>query len=236
MDEITYIGKELELFQHATVWKKYYASILKPYIKGNVLEVGAGIGNTTDYLCDGTHVKWLCLEPDPALFKKLQDKIQNKELPSCCYAVKGVTSDLEKDLKFDTILYIDVIEHIDNDPQELQRATEFLATEGSLIVLVPAHQSLYNSFDKAIGHFRRYNKKRLLSIVPNSLQRKKLIYLDTVGLLALMMNKYLLKQDYPTLKQINFWNKFMVPVSRTLDRIVGYNLGKTLVGIWKKTK
>jgi SAM-dependent methyltransferase len=236
MEETTYIGNELELFQHATVWKKYYADILKPYIKGNVLEAGAGIGSTTKYLCDGTQAKWLCLEPDPSLFDKLQNKIQAKALPSCCHAVKGVISDLQMAAEFDTILYIDVIEHIENDRQELQQAQELLAKEGSLIVLVPAHQTLYNSFDKAIGHFRRYNKRRLLSIAPGSLQRQKLIYLDSVGLFASMMNKYLLKQDYPTLKQINFWNKFMVPVSKALDRIVNYNLGKTLVGIWKKTK
>lgn len=236
MGEITYIGNELELFQHATVWKKYYANILKPYIKGNVLEVGAGIGGTTEYLCDGSQAKWLCLEPDPFLFDKLQNKIQAKVLPSCCYAIKGVTGDLQKDLKFDTILYIDVIEHIENDRQELQQAKELLAKQGTLIVLVPAHQSLYSSFDKAIGHFRRYNKRRLLSIASNTFQREKMIYLDSVGLFASMMNKYILKQDYPTRKQINFWNKFMVPVSKTLDRIVNYNLGKTLVGIWKKTK
>ena len=233
MEEVTYIGNELELFQHATAWKQYYATILKPYIRGNVLEVGAGIGSTTKYLCDGSQEKWLCLEPDPSLFKKLQDKIQNRELPSCCYAVKGLTSDLQTDIKFDTILYIDVIEHIENDRQELQQAKDLLANHGSLIVLVPAHQSLYSSFDKAIGHFRRYNKRRLLSIASNTFQPEKLVYLDSVGLFASLMNKYLLKQDYPTIKQINLWNKFMIPVSRTLDRIVNYNLGKTLVGIFK---
>lgn len=236
MGEITYIGNELELFQHATVWKKYYANILKPYIKGNVLEVGAGIGSTTEYLCDGSQAKWLCLEPDPSLFAKLQNKIQAKELPSCCYAIKGVTGDLQKNIKFDTILYIDVVEHIENDAAELRQAMEILTEGGHLIVLVPAHQFLYSPFDKTIGHYRRYHKKKLLAAAPGDLQLQKLVYLDSVGLVASLMNKYFLKQDYPTIKQINFWNKFMIPVSKTLDRIVNYNLGKTLVGIWKKTK
>lgn len=236
MGEITYIGNELELFQHATVWKRYYANFLKPNIKGNVLEVGAGIGSTTRYLCDGSQAKWLCLEPDPFLFEKLQNKIQNKELPSCCYAVKGVTSDLQKDIKFDTILYIDVIEHIENDPAELRQAREILTAGGHLIVVVPAYQFLYSPFDKTIGHYRRYNKKKLLLAAPGDLQLQKLFYLDSVGLVASMMNKYFLKQDYPTIKQINFWNKFMIPISKTMDRIVNYKLGKTLVGIWKKTK
>ena len=236
MAEITYIGNELQLFQHAAAWKRYYANILKPSIKGNVLEVGAGIGSTTEYLCDGSQAKWLCLEPDPSLFEKLQNKIQNKELPPCCYAVKGVISDLQKDIKFDTILYIDVIEHIENDAVELRQAKEILTEGGHLIVLVPAHQFLYSPFDKTIGHFRRYNKKRLLSAIPTDLQLRKLVYLDSIGLLASLMNKFFLRQDYPTIRQINFWNKVMVPISKTTDRFVNYKLGKTLVGFWKKIK
>jgi len=236
MAEITYIGNELELFQHAATWKRYYANILKPYIKENVLEVGAGIGSTTEYLCDGSPAKWLCLEPDPSLFEKLQQKIQKKELPSCCYAIKGIISDLQEDMKFDTILYIDVIEHIENDAAELQQAKEILSEGGHLIVLVPAHQSLFSPFDKTIGHYRRYNKKRLLSAIPKDLQHRKLVYLDSIGLLASLMNKFFLRQDYPTSKQINFWNKVMVPISKTTDRFVNYKLGKTLIGIWKKIK
>ena len=234
MQEIAYIGNELELFQHATVWKNYYGNILKPYILGNVLEVGAGIGSTTSFLCDGSTPKWACLEPDPDLYNKLENKITNKELPHCCYCVKGITSELPKDEKFDTILYIDVIEHIENDAAELQQARELLAPGGHLIVLVPAHQSLFSPFDKAIGHYRRYNRKRLLQSAPLELKLQKLIYLDSVGLVASLMNKYFLKQDYPTLKQINFWNRIMVKISKITDRIFIYQLGKTLIGIWKK--
>jgi SAM-dependent methyltransferase len=235
MSEIPYIGNELHLFQRAFNWKKYYARSLKPFIKGNVLEVGAGIGSTTSYLHDGSQQTWLCLEPDSSLFEELKAKIDNKELPDRCTCMKGIVSDLESNQKFDTILYIDVIEHIEDDKTELEQAADKLSKGGHLIVLVPAHQSLYSKFDNAIGHFRRYNKKMLISTAPVSLQLKKINYLDSIGLLASLANKYFLKQDYPTLNQIHFWNKIIVPVSRVTDTITNYRLGKTVIGIWQKS-
>jgi SAM-dependent methyltransferase len=234
MSEIPYIGNELDLFEQATTWKKYYGNFLKPLLKGNVLEVGAGIGGTTSQLCDGSQESWLCLEPDPQLYSRLENKISQAHLPACCYSKKGTTQDLPMSDKFNAILYIDVIEHIENDADELKRAQSLLADKGYLIVLVPAHQFLYNEFDKAIGHYRRYNKKMLKAAAPQNVQLLKIRYLDSCGLIASLMNKYFLKQDYPTSKQIRFWNKFIVPVSKPIDFILNYNAGKTVVAVWQK--
>lgn len=233
MSEIAYVGNELELFQHASTWKNYYGNFLRPYVRGNVLEVGAGIGATTGHLCTGTETSWLCLEPDPELFHSLEQKIAAHELPGICRAMKGITADLADGTKFDAILYIDVIEHIEHDVAELMRAATLLAPGGHLIVLVPANQSLYSAFDKAIGHFRRYDKKRLLSAAPAQLKLEKMRYMDSLGLLASFMNKYFLKKPYPSLREVNFWDKNMVPVSKVLDPLIGFSAGKALIGIWK---
>jgi SAM-dependent methyltransferase len=236
MQEINYVGNELELFQHATVWKKYFGKLLKPYLTGRVLEVGAGLGGTTEYLCDGSQPKWVCLEPDPELFLQLNKKISQKELPSSCVALKGTITDLPANEKFNAIVYIDVIEHIENDREELKNAEQLLAPGGHLLVLVPAHQFVYSPFDKSIGHFRRYDKKQLAETAPSSVQLEKIFYLDSMGLLASMMNKYFLKQNYPTKKQVRFWDKLIVRISKLTDAMIGYSTGKTLIAIWQKRK
>lgn len=236
MTEISYIGNELHLFQYAENWKRYYGNFINPYIKGKVLEVGAGIGSTTAYLCDGSQEEWLCLEPDPNLYSLLKDKIDAKKLPACCKSKKGVSADIDATEKYDTILYIDVIEHIEDDRNELAHSIKHLNTNGHLIVLVPAHQFLFNEFDKTIGHYRRYNKKMLTSLIPEGLQLERLRYMDSTGFFAAIVNKFFLRQDYYTSKQIDFWNRFMVPISKITDRVINYKLGKTLVGVWKKTK
>jgi SAM-dependent methyltransferase len=233
MVEIPYIGNELDLFEKATAWKKYYGRFLRQYLKGKVLEVGAGTGGTTRELCDGTQQSWLCLEPDPHLYSRLENRIRERQLPVCCSSVKGVTADLTSLEKFNAIIYIDVIEHIEKDKEELLRAKTLLASDGYLIVLVPAHQFLYSEFDKAIGHYRRYNKKMLIDAAPEGLKLCKIFYLDSCGLFTSLANKYFLKQDYPTAKQISFWDRFIVPVSRSVDFILNYNAGKTVVSIWQ---
>ena len=234
MGEIAYIGNELALFEQATAWKKYYGRFLNPFLKGSVLEVGAGIGGTTRELCDGTQKEWLCLEPDPDLYYVLDNKIKQKQLPGCCSSLKGTTADLPQEEKFNAIIYIDVIEHIEKDAEELARANTLLAEDGFLIVLVPAHQSLYSEFDKAIGHYRRYDKGMLMTAAPEKVRLIKMMYLDSLGLLASLTNKYFLKQEYPTVKQIGFWNRFIVPVSKITDPILNYSVGKTLVAIWQR--
>jgi cyclopropane fatty-acyl-phospholipid synthase-like methyltransferase len=236
MHEISYIGNELELFSHAKIWKNYYGNLIRPYLTGKVLEVGAGIGSTTDHLCSGRQERWICLEPDTQLFEQLEKKISARQLPDCCEAIQGTTEDLPPGEKFNAIIYIDVIEHIEKDAEELDRAANLLEEGGHLIVLVPAHQFLYSPFDKAIGHYRRYSKKMLKAAGPQRLQLQSIKYLDSTGLMASMVNKIFLKQQYPTLRQIRFWDRVMVRLSRITDVFTAYNLGKTVVGIWKKTR
>jgi 2-polyprenyl-3-methyl-5-hydroxy-6-metoxy-1,4-benzoquinol methylase len=143
-----YIGDELTLFQNAKNWKAYYSSYFKKYLKGNVLEVGAGLGGTTLSLCDGTQDKWLCLEPDTKLCNQIHTLITENKLPACCKAQTGFLSDLPDSEKFDAILYIDVIEHIEDDKKELQLASRFLKPGGVLIIIVPAHPFLYSPLQK----------------------------------------------------------------------------------------
>src|SRR5712672_4615174 len=66
-----YMGSELEIFAHASNWKSYVQSQLRPYLVGDVLEVGAGIGGTTRALKDGAQRRWVCLETDSAFAKRI---------------------------------------------------------------------------------------------------------------------------------------------------------------------
>lgn len=233
-NEEHYIGNELELFDKAKNWKTYYGNIIKPYLKGDVMEVGAGIGATTRSLCDGSQNKWVCLEPDTQLATQIDTLLKKKELPMCCELRIGTLADQPVNELYDTIIYIDVIEHIENDASELQRASNHLKSGGHLVILVPAHQWLYSPFDEAIGHFRRYNKTMLKHAIPAGMKQHKLFYLDCIGLLASVANKLFLKQDYPTQKQVLFWDRTLIPISRLTDVLIGKSTGKSLVGIWKK--
>jgi SAM-dependent methyltransferase len=234
MTDVKYIGKELEIFAYASNWKNYYGSLLRPYFGQRVLEAGAGLGATTLTLYDQKVIEWICLEPDKSFYQLLEERIRKKELPAACKAIHGTLTDLDPGDMFDTIIYIDVVEHIENDRAEIEVASQHLKPGGKLIILSPAHEWLFTPFDRAIGHFRRYSRASLSKIGPANCVEVKIVYLDSAGMLLSLANKLLLRQSMPTLKQILFWDRWIIPISKILDTILFYRLGKSVVGIWKR--
>jgi SAM-dependent methyltransferase len=227
MPESIYPGSELELFARASNWKKYFAQHLRPHLIGDVLEVGAGLGGTTPFLNDGRQRRWVCLEPD----RTLAQQAANDPGVEWRY---GTLDDVPEGERFDCILYLDVLEHIEDDRREVERASQHLSHGGALIVLAPAHQYLYSPFDRKIGHFRRYNLQMLRQLTPPTVRMEKLIYLDAAGLLASGANRLLLRSSDPTPTQILFWDRVLVSISRRLDPLLRYAIGKSALAVWRK--
>lgn len=224
-----YIGDELALFEKAVRWKSYWRSRIEPFLAGDVLEVGAGLGANTRSLAGLPHRSWTCLEPDRALAAKIPWMGPG-------YSTRvGTTESLGAAERYDAILYIDVLEHIEDDRGELHRAAAHLKPGGHIIVLSPAHQFLFTPFDRAIGHFRRYSRSSLRAAAPPALHQTLLIYLDSVGLLASAANRLFLNQSMPTENQILTWDRLMIPLSRVLDPVLLGNAGKSVLGVWQRS-
>ncbi len=228
-----YVGSELDLFGTAMRWKTYYTNMIRPYLGTSVLEVGAGLGMTTQHLCANQHGRWVCLEPDPDLAARIEQRINQGRL-SQCEVRNGILEQLPETDRFDSILYIDVIEHIYDDAAQLRQATNRLAYGGHLIILAPAHYFLFSEFDKSIGHHRRYTKQSLSAAVPDELSLTLLRYIDSLGLLLSLGNRFL-NQRLPNKWQIDFWDRFIVPVSAISDKALNYRIGKSVLGIWQKS-
>lgn len=234
MPEGAYIGSELEIFKHAVNWKRYYGKMIRPFLGAEVLEVGAGIGATTEVLLTPEQTRWVCLEPDSSLVDEIVKKVSNGSLPPICEPRVGDISCLDKQELFDSVIYIDVLEHIEDDKAEVMRAAEHLKPGGHLIILSPAHQFLYTPFDKAIGHFRRYSRLEIKNIVAETgLRHVSSIYLDSVGTAASLANKLFLRNAVPSKEQIVFWDGKLVRISGWMDRILGYRLGKSVLTVWR---
>ena len=234
IENYTYQGDELDLFRHATRWKRYYAGKLAPYIKGDVLEVGAGIGGTAPFLCTPATKSWTCLEPDARLLATLERALAARPLGVPITARHGTVSTLGAGEAFDTVLYIDVLEHIEEDHSELVHAAGRLRPGASLIVLAPAHNFLFSEFDKAVGHFRRYSRKTLVAATPPGVRLVRAFYLDSIGMFASLMNRAVLKASSPTIGQIQFWDTWIIPTSKLIDPLMGYAAGKTVIAVWTR--
>jgi hypothetical protein len=227
-----YEGAELELFAEAHCWKAYLEAQVRPFLGSTVLEVGAGLGATTQALCRQRHRRWVCLEPDPHLAREIVARRDGGAIPPWCEVVVGTVQAAPSD-PFDSVIYIDVLEHIAADQEELGLAARRVAAGGHLVVLSPAHPWLYTPFDRAIGHHRRYTAASLRAIGPPRLTLVRLRYLDSVGALAGALNRLLLRQDLPTARQLALWDRLAIPLSRRVDPIGGYRFGRALLGVWR---
>lgn len=230
MTPYQYAGSELEIFEKAHNWKAYLRRSMEPYLSGSILEVGAGLGANTRQFAALGFDRWTCLEPDAALGKHIRadpPSLNRHEV------ISGDLAVLDPSRRFDAILYIDVLEHIQDDSGELRRASLHLHPGGALIVLSPAHPWLFTAFDRAIGHYRRYTKQSLHAVAPPHLRREKLIYLDSAGLLASLGNRLLLDRRMPTAAQIRTWDSILVPLSRWLDPLLFGAVGKSVLGVWR---
>jgi 2-polyprenyl-3-methyl-5-hydroxy-6-metoxy-1,4-benzoquinol methylase len=224
-----YAGSELELFEKARTWKAYWRGQIAGFVRGEVLEVGAGIGANTLTLAGLAYDRWTCLEPDAALGARISFPPGGRHKSAA-----GTIDDLPADAKFDAILYIDVLEHIEDDRAEVARAADRLKPGGALIVLAPAHPSLFTPFDAAIGHRRRYTQSSLGALAPRTLKVEKLFYLDAAGLIASAGNRLVLRRSMPKIWQILLWDRVGVPISRVIDPLLGGRVGKSVLAVWRK--
>jgi len=233
-EEFHYEGSELELFQHATTWKAYWSRHLLPYVRGRVLDVGAGIGANVASLASERVSAWTCLEPDGAMVARMRARQARGELAANIAIREGTLAGLGPDESFDSIVYIDVMEHIADDRAEANRAMAHLASGGRLVLLCPAHQFLFSPFDAAIGHHRRYSRAALVALAPAGCRVELCRLLDSVGFFASLANKLFLRTAHPSAGQIRVWDRMMVPVSRILDPMLGYRFGKTVIAVFSR--
>jgi SAM-dependent methyltransferase len=218
-----YSGIE-ELLKIERNLKKYNASLafkICQSIKagGSVLEFGAGIGTLAKIIRDQHLIQVDCIEIDP----RLQGEIKRNGFN--CYQN---TSELKH--KYDVIYTSNVLEHIDRDDKALTDLYEKINPNGCLIVYVPAKKFLYSFVDQNLGHFRRYEMielKRKLETAGFDIVVQE--YADILGLfvwLLLKFKKNSLNSPITNDKALIFYDKYVFPISKMLDKI----LFKKMVG------
>jgi len=232
--EYTYIGGELDLFALAKNWKNYVKNRIADYIRGDVLEVGAGIGGTTVALHDGIARHWVCLEPDTVLAMRLHDRLRTFKGYSTISIAVGTLDAFASYPCFDCILYIDVLEHIEDDHLQIETASRLVRPGGHIVIVSPAHMWLFSEFDKSVGHLRRYNKDGIRQLKPDDCIEQNLTYLDSIGILLSLGNVVVLRRTIPSEAQILTWDRLCIPVSRLVDRLLLGTVGKSILAVWRK--
>jgi hypothetical protein len=224
-----YPGWELKYFDRAYNFRNYQFSLIKKYIKKNVAEIGPGSGVVLKkYIKQCKNID--LYEPDKKLFKHLKKKFRNKKI-----FIKNTV--FKKNYKkYDTIIALDVLEHIKNDKKEIKKIYTSLNKGGYLIINVPAFNLLYSKFDISVGHFRRYNKKIIKEKIEGlKFSKCEIFYYDSIGFILSLISKIFLKKKYKNKfkNKIKLWD-VLIPISKIIDFFILNIIGKSLFLIIKK--
>jgi SAM-dependent methyltransferase len=199
-----------------------------------VLEIGSGTGNITQFLCaEGREV--MATDVVPVYRNELQRLFGDR--PNVRVGKFDLTAKAPYEFvadPFDSIVCLNVLEHIEDDLFALAQMRDSLATGGSLALLVPAHRFLYGAFDRAVGHFRRYEKRELADKLKNTgFAVREMKFFSIIATLPWFINGRLLKRDYIPMEQANLANR-LVPLLK-LERLIGPPFGLSLIAIAQKS-
>ena len=222
--EVDHFGAQDDL-ENLGSSKRFFDWVLEefePYLKGRVLEVGAGIGTITRKLVERyPDTSVVALEPADNMFAALDPYAA---LTSRVSAHKGTLFEYEATANgaFDAVLYVNVLEHIADDERELGLAAKALRTGGALLVFGPALEALYSELDHKAGHYRRYSLGRLRQMVEGSgLEVVSLRYFDLLGVLPYLVAYRWLRGDGISGSTVWLYDRLIVPVSRLVQRALG---------------
>jgi SAM-dependent methyltransferase len=201
-----------------------------PYLRGRVLDVGAGTGTITRKLVDRyPDISITALEPAENMIGELR---AYAALHPRVNVQRATLADYDAPAEgFDAALYLNVLEHIPDDRVELVRAAAALRTGGALLVFGPAHEWLYSDLDYKAGHYRRYSLEQLRSVVTAAgFKVVSLRYFDVVGVAPYWFVYRLLRHNDIPGSTMWMYDRLVVPTSRFLQRVVRHPpFGKNVI-------
>ncbi len=217
--------------ENAPNYLAWVADICRPHLGHRVLEVGAGLGAIT------------------AGYQAGREVVANDVSPSCVQALRTRFADQpnvrveERDLRtlqaaadFDSVIMVNVLEHIADDVEALRGLTRLVVPGGNLIIYVPALNGLYGAWDKKIGHYRRYSVWRLREVLREA--GLEPVELRWVNALAIPAWAAFGRGDVDDRERsgdlLSLWDRTAVPAARFIEGRVRMPIGLNVLGVGRR--
>lgn len=229
-----FVLDDLRQMEYATRYNRWLYDLVRPYLGRRILEIGPGIGNISRLIVQDVDLL-VGMEPNPHCAAVLAEAIDHT-IPLKLLATRVEDSDWEglRAYAFDTILCMNVIEHVKDDQQVLGQFARVLAPGGRVVLLVPAFPQAYGPIDASVGHFRRYTKPVLRDVLTHAgLSIEYLAYTNMLGLLGWMVNARIRKVVQQSDSQIRVFDA-LVPVLRRVERLLPVPFGLSIVASARK--
>ncbi len=224
---------------NALNYYRWIADVFSPFLGKSILDIGGGFGNPLDFLLQkNIHIVSIELHEDSVQFmKERYKKYPNFIAMHGDFTIPETQKELEK-YEFDTVMTVNVLEHIEDDVTFIKNASSLLTKGyGYVLTFTPALPFLYGSVDEDAGHYRRYTKKSLSKVMSQAgLNVEKIFYFNAFGVIPYFINSRILKARIEAsmiTPQIKIFNK-IIPMLWWIEKHLNPPLGQSLVSVAKK--
>jgi 2-polyprenyl-3-methyl-5-hydroxy-6-metoxy-1,4-benzoquinol methylase len=227
--------KTLDLFADTDNFNRWMYEVVREHCSGKILEIGSGIGNISQYFINDkadivlSDIRKEYLAHLKMRFPSIESIIQ-LDLENVRHENKSPHSIGQ----FDTIIALNVIEHIERDDLAILNCYNLLKPGGYFVMLVPAFPKLYNKFDRDLSHYRRYTKSGLREILTeNHFDVIKISYFNFIGLIGWFLWGKLSSKHMLPEKPVHIYDK-LVPLFKRVDYLFLNRVGLSLIAISRK--
>jgi 2-polyprenyl-3-methyl-5-hydroxy-6-metoxy-1,4-benzoquinol methylase len=206
---------------NAPNYLQWIADRCRPYLGKRVLEVGAGTGSITARYADGREV--LAIERSPWCIEQMRQRFADS--PNVTIRHTELEQLEDEGQRFDSIVLLNVLEHIQDDVAALQGLKNLLSPGGRIVLYVPALNAMYGRWDRKVGHWRRYAPWRMRHVLAGAgLRPVELRYMNILTIPGWWIFSHS-NFEKSSAGQLSLWDKVGIPVGRKLESLVRVPIG-----------
>lgn len=221
-------GRDLEGGADQPRYRRYQYDLIAPHCGSSVLEVGAGLG---EFSSQFTGLKRLVVtDVDPGAVEVMRSRFADRPEVEVQQLDVAGTFSLEEPVE--SLVAINVLEHIEDDAGALERLARLVTPGGSLVLFVPGYEQLYGDFDRRVGHVRRYTPDLLADAFRRAgLEVELSKPVNLLGGMAWWLAVRKGGAGSPNKKLVAIYDRVVVPVTRLIERFVRIPFGQSVLGV-----
>jgi SAM-dependent methyltransferase len=211
----------------ANAYNEWILEEIMPFLGADILEVGCGNGNLTVLLAQHAR-RLVSVDIDAHLVEFARSRTAHLANVS---VRRADATQLVVEQQFDSVILLDVLEHIEDDGIVLAMLRQGLRPGGRIVIKVPAIPFLYNRLDRAVGHYRRYGRSQLRRVMGAAgFCETRVWAFNMLGIAGWCINGSVLRRELPPAEHVDHFNR-LVPAVRVLERWVRPPIGLSLFGV-----